>query len=117
MLRYPWLRKPDLPARGASVTTVLREVPLPGMPDVAPLWAVQLHTRHGVQFVAHPSAESADREAAGINDWLNAVSERENFEALVASGQITWTSAEAVEWPYSPEAHAEALARLAEEDA
>lgn len=98
------------------MTTILREVPLPLMPEVAPLWAVCIRKQHGIQIVAKPDRKSADEYAFGVNDWLEAVSRRDDFEAKVDAGLITWTGAEVIEWPYSPDEHAEDLARQKREE-
>ncbi len=94
---------PDVP--------LLREVPLPDMPAVEPLWAVCIRTQRGLKIVAKPDQKSADKHAFGVNDWLEAVSKHEDFDAKVAAGLITWTGAEAIEWPYSPQEHADDLVR------
>jgi hypothetical protein len=94
----------------------LREVPLPGMPATEPLWAVCIHTRHSIEIVAKPDREAAGKQASGINEWLEAVSRYPDFDAKVAAGLITWTGAEVIEWPYSPDEHVEDLVRQQRRD-
>lgn len=89
-----------------------REVPLPDMPAVEPLWAVCIHTRKAVDIRAMPDRETADKEAFGINDWLDAIRKHPDVDD---NWPIT-VSAEVIEWPYSPDTHAESLAEQRRRD-
>ena len=92
------------------MTMFTREVPLSGMPEAETLWAVCIHTARNIDIRPTTDRETAEKEAELVNGWLSAARDMDDYDAKVAAGVITWTSAEVIEWPYSPSLHAEVLA-------
>lgn len=88
-----------------------QEVPLPDMPDVPPLWAV--HVQGPDDIVAEESRESADRNAAALNQWYENRTKDPDFDPRT----FPRIHAEVIEWPYERDAHADALARQTEDAA
>lgn len=85
--------------------TATREVPLPDMPEVPTLWAV--HIEGPDDIIAAADRAEADRCAGWINNWYTAVTKRPDFDAET----FPRVHADVVEWPFSPAAHAEDVAR------
>lgn len=89
--------------------SLIDDIPLPGMPEPEPLWAV--HVQGPDDIVAEASRESADRNATALNDWYAARTKDDDFDPVT----FPRIHAEVIPWPYSREAHAEALASQAAE--
>jgi hypothetical protein len=88
-----------------------QEVPLPKLPDAPTLWAV--HVQGPDDIVAEQSRESADRNAAILNQWYEDRTKEPDFDPKV----FPRIHAEVIEWPYAREVHADALVRQAEDAA
>jgi hypothetical protein len=86
-----------------------QEVPLPDMPAVPTLWAVHVQGPDDVH--AAPDRETAEKEAASVNGWYESVTRRDDFDPET----FPRVHAEVIERPFSPQAHAEALAEQAKE--
>lgn len=93
------------------ITDLPTEPALPGMPQDPPLWAVLIHGPGEVR--AKPDRESAEKDAAGINGWLDALRREGRLDPKV----VRWTGAEVIPWPGLRETHAQDLARQAVDDA
>lgn len=85
--------------------TSSREVPLPDMPEGSTLWAV--HIEGPDDIIATVDRDEADQQARQINDWYTAVTKRPDFDAET----FPRVHADVIEWPFSPAAHAEDVAR------
>lgn len=84
--------------------TMTREVPLPNMPDAPTLWSV--HVQGPDDILAVVDRAEADKQAAQINDWYAAVTQRPDYDPET----FPRVHADVIEWPFSPSAHAEQLA-------
>lgn len=85
--------------------TAMQEVPLPDMPEAPTLWAV--HIQGPDDVIATVDRSEADQRAGQINDWYTAVTKRPDFDAET----FPRVQADVIEWPFSPAAHAEDVAR------
>lgn len=87
--------------------SLIDDIPLPGMPEPEPLWAV--HVQGPDDILAEVSRESADRNAEAVNGWYAGQRGRPDYDPRT----FPRVHAEVIPWPYSREAHAEALASQA----
>jgi hypothetical protein len=78
------------------------------MPTAPTLWA--LHVQGPDDIVAEPDRGSAERNAAQLNDWYESVTKRDDYDPEM----FPRVHAEVIEWPFSPQAHVDALAEQAE---